>query len=250
MSCKPSSCELAYVRRCPALRKIFEAHELLCVAPALIAPLTKIVRELGDWMKAGNGEGVVLGMNRGQPLGNTQVKWKTASENQGATPDILRRMGQHLKALGLHRPNLDIEIKKPKSILNNTEKSGDTNAKIMSQQKNKGGGSIDIIDSEVLLALDTMYLVSISDCNGQSAIAVANLKRMYVQIIYNKTQNRAVHTSLTKHLFVVPGRRRKRQVSRKKKCSLMKTSLMLLMKAHSRNMTHWNLGLRAVRHCT
>ena len=71
--------------RCPALRKLFEANDLLVVAPSAHAPLVDVVRQLTPWMMEGNGEGVVLTIGSKTGAKGGLVKWKTATESQVGT---------------------------------------------------------------------------------------------------------------------------------------------------------------------
>jgi hypothetical protein len=86
---------------------VLESCDLHCVAQSPQcshenAPLVDVVRDLRNWMLAGAGEGVVLAIGGGGPRGQSSglVKWKTAAERQGSTPDLLLRTLRRLHALG------------------------------------------------------------------------------------------------------------------------------------------------------
>jgi len=109
--------------------------------------MVEVVRKMQPWMMDGLGEGVVLTMTNGRENGLS--KWKTATEGQGGTPDVLRRAVEKLQSRGQQ--------------LSSTAKST--------------AGHVQIVDSDIVDTVKIMHEVSISDCKGQSAKAVAARQR-------------------------------------------------------------------------
>ncbi len=140
------------------------------VAPGVKAPLVEVVRSLGPWMMAGDGEGVVLTLTSGSGSGRgSLVKWKTATESQGGTPELLLRSSKRLKEHGQHPPPAPTE--------------GDANGAAGGAAAAGAGAdagarvAVQLVDPAVVEMVDTMYAVSVSDCKGRSAKAIAALAR-------------------------------------------------------------------------
>ncbi len=153
-------------RRCPALRKLFTSAGLQVVAPAIEASLVEVVRSLGPWMMAGDGEGVVLTLtdHYGRRSGGL-VKWKTAAEIQGSTPELLLRTLKRLKEHGQYAAATYGAAVEPAAVASDpaAASSGAAAAK----------APVQLVDPAVVEMVDRMYAVSTSDCKGRSAKAQA-----------------------------------------------------------------------------
>ena len=156
--------------RCAALRQILESCKIRCVTASVIAPLVSLVPSLRSWMIDGCGEGVVLTL-RNHRAKYRLVKWKTATESQGGTPDIFGRALKCLQKIcqmgsGASDKACCIEDGGGDKVC------GDAG----SLPKNYRSSSVQLIHPQIVDLIQTMYLVSISDCNGHSAKAVATRK--------------------------------------------------------------------------
>jgi hypothetical protein len=120
-------------------------------------------------MMAGDGEGVVLTLtdHYGRRSGGL-VKWKTAAEIQGSTPELLLRTLKRLKEHGQYAAPTNVAAVEPAAVASDpatptAASSGAAAAK----------APVQLVDPAVVEMVDRMYAVSTSDCKGRSAKARA-----------------------------------------------------------------------------
>jgi hypothetical protein len=125
------------VMLCTSLEKIFADVDLSTPNTIFEGSLVDMVQHLSAWMEDGDGEGVVIAVAGGR---GDLIKWKTATENQGGTPDVLSRLLEIFKTLGQHSKGVAREL-------------------VTGQ----------LVDPAVVEMVQTMHRVSVSDCKGRSA---------------------------------------------------------------------------------
>ena len=149
------------------MRKVFESAGLECVTPAVEAPLVELVQHLEKWMMDGTGEGVVLNVGGGS---GGLVKWKTATESQGGTPDMLHRLLKKFEELSLHAaPHSTSVTDTPSESVQTTTTTAtaDVESKVAPQ----------FIDPVIVHTIKVMHKVSTSDCGGNSHTAAKARKQ-------------------------------------------------------------------------
>ena len=157
-------CACFYVRRCDALRKLFAENALRVVDHAVRAPLVTVVQELRGWMMDGEGEGVVLTIGSRTHDRGCLAKWKTATEGQGRTPDLLAEAMRKLQEKGQHRGGK--EARGADSGGGGGGDAGDAPQRVQA------------IHPAVVDLVHVMHAVSVSDCKGRSHKAVAEKARL------------------------------------------------------------------------
>jgi hypothetical protein len=93
------------------------------------------------------------------------VKWKTAAEIQGSTPELLLRTLKRLKEHGQYAAATYGAAVEPAAVASDpaAASSGAAAAK----------APVQLVDPAVVEMVDRMYAVSTSDCKGRSAKAQA-----------------------------------------------------------------------------
>jgi hypothetical protein len=128
-------CPTIKVFMCTKLIHLFQDVQLSSPSMKFEGTLVDMIQHLSTWMNNGDGEGVVITVAGGR---SDLKKWKSATEFQGRTPDLLKELCDYFETL---------------------------NQKQESHRQQ-------LLDARIVQMVHTMYTVSISDCNGRSAVAM------------------------------------------------------------------------------